>query len=116
MYQQEESIRDLNRALEILEEAAGVGKDGSWNMLYAHQLLELYLDPEIGPQYEKVAALMKHGARELYRHRPYDLARLYLEEQYGILDWQEGVYWMYQAAAQGDRKAIAWFEELGKEN
>ena len=81
-------------------------------MLYADQLLKLYLDPEIGPQYDKVAELMKHGARELYRHRPYDLARLFLEEQYGILDWQEGVYWMYQAAAQGDNRAKAWFEAL----
>ena len=112
MVQQEEPIRDLNRAMDILEKAVGVGQDGAWNMLYADQLLKLYLDPEIGPQYDKVAELMKHGARELYRHRPYDLARLFLEEQYGILDWQEGVYWMYQAAAQGDNRAKAWFEAL----
>ena len=110
MYQQEGPIRDLNRALEILEEAVGVGKDGGWNMLYADSLVKLYLDPEIGPQYEKVAELVKHGAQD--RYRLYDLARLYLEEQYGIMDWQEGVYWMYQAAAQGDNRAKAWFEAL----
>ena len=81
-------------------------------MLYADPLPELYPDPEIGPQYDKAAELMKHGARELYRHRPYDPARLCLEEQYGIPDRQEGVYWMYQAAAQGDNRAKAWFEAL----
>lgn len=110
MYQQEGPIRDLNRAMDILEKAVGVGQDGAWNMLYADQLLKLYLDPEIGPQYEEVAELVKHGAQD--RYRLYDLARLYLEEQYGILDWQEGVYWMYQAAAQGDNRAKAWFEAL----
>ena len=110
----EEGYRDVEKAVEYLEKAAGI-PDGGFVPYLASELLNLYADPEYGPRADKAAALYKLAYEKGYYRNLYNLAKLYLDDENDIADEAQGIYWMYQSAMHGDTRAQAWFEQLNPE-